>query len=212
MQVAIASGVSSSILLGLIASMKQYKYRQVCNHTLKWVLPSVALGGTLGVFLMALISSDSLKIVFACIVVIVAIWLVRKLKQSPVIWQAPLGLRMIAAFFSGTCTMLSGVSVFFVPLLIKSGLSIKKAIGTSTIITVFICLIMSVFFMVIGWHAHNLPAHNIGYLNPLFALVSLIPSTVAALWGVKITRIISHQYLQITYIVMMFVVAFSMLV
>ena len=62
MQVAIASGVSSSILLGLIASMKQYKYRQVCNHTLKRVLPSVALGGTLGVFLMALISSYSLKI------------------------------------------------------------------------------------------------------------------------------------------------------
>lgn len=210
MQVAIASGVSSSILLGILASRKQYKYRQVCNDTLKWVLPSVALGGVLGVLLMALISSGSLKVVFAIIVIAVAIWLICKLKKPPVVWQAPIFLKMIAAFFSGTCTMLSGVSVFFVPLLIKCGLGIKKAIGTSTVITVFICLIMSIFFIVIGLHANNLPPYSIGYLNLLFVLIPLIPSTIGALIGVKVTNVISHKYLQVIYILMMFIVAITM--
>lgn len=52
MQVAIASAVSSGISVGLLATLKQHKYKQICYDTLRWSLISILLGGILGVFLV----------------------------------------------------------------------------------------------------------------------------------------------------------------
>ncbi len=212
MQVAIASSIASGVLLGLFASLKQHKYKQICYHTLRWAMVSVLVGGLLGVFLMSVISSNELKVTFAVIVIAMAIWMWRKLKVVLKVWEAPLPLKALGAFISGMFTMLSGVSVFFVPFLIKCGLDIRKSIGTSTVITMAICLVMSFFVIVFGWHAHNLPPYSVGYLNIVFFLVSLIPSVIGVILGVKVTALISHKYLQIIYIIMMFIVALTMLV
>ncbi len=212
MQVAIASGVSSSVLLGFFATFKQHKYKQICYQTLRWAMVSVLLGGVLGVFLMTTISSNDLKIIFALIVIVMAIWMWRKLKVVLKVWQAPLALKALSAFLAGMCTMLSGVSVFFVPFLTKCGLDIRKAIGTSTVVTMVLCLVMSGFFVLFGWHADNLPPYSIGYLNLVFFSVALIPSVIGVNVGVKVTALISHKYLQIIYIIMMLIVAITMLV
>lgn len=165
MQVAIASAVSSGISVGLLATLKQHKYKQICYDTLRWSLISILLGGILGVFLVNIIKSSDLKIVFSILLIIMATWMWRKTKTTLKVWQAPLALKSIGAFLAGMFTMLSGISVFFVPLLTKCGLDIRKAIGTSTIITFFISLVMSIFFISFGWHASNLPPYSIGYLN-----------------------------------------------
>ncbi|AEE27145.1 hypothetical membrane protein [Francisella hispaniensis] len=212
MQVAIASAVSSGVLVGILATFKQHKYKQICYDTLRWSLFSILLGGILGVFLVNVIKSNDLKIVFSILLIIMATWMWRKTKKALKVWQAPLILKTLSAFFAGMCTMLSGISVFFIPLLIKCGLDIRKAIGTSTIITFFISLVMSIFFISFGWHASNLPPFCIGYLNLIIFLAGLIPSLIGVNIGVKVTALFSHKHLQTIYILMMFIIAIVMIV
>lgn len=212
MQVAIASAVSSGVLVGVLATFKQHRYKQICYDTLRWALISILLGGVLGVFLVTIIKSSNLKIVFSILLLIMATWMWRKTKTTLKVWQAPLILKVVSAFFAGMCTMLSGISVFFVPLLTKCGLDIRKAIGTSTIITFFISLVMSIFFISFGLHASNLPPFCIGYLNLIIFLAGLIPSLIGVNIGVKVTASFSHKHLQIIYILMMFIIAIAMII
>ncbi|MDE4940701.1 sulfite exporter TauE/SafE family protein, partial [Francisella tularensis subsp. holarctica] len=79
------------------------------------------------------------------------------------------------------------------------GLDIRIAIVTSTIITFFISLVMSIFFISFGWHASNLPPDSIGYLNLIIFLVGLIPSLIGVNIGVKSPASFPHKYLQIIY-------------
>ncbi|MED7789683.1 sulfite exporter TauE/SafE family protein [Francisella sp. 19X1-34] len=212
MQVAIACAVSSGVLVGLLATIKQHRYKQICYNTLRWALISILLGGVFGVFLVTLIKSSNLKTIFSILLIIMAIWMWRKTKTSLKIWQAPLVLKITSAFFAGVCTMLSGISVFFVPLLTKCGLDIRKAIGTSTIITFFISLVMTIFFIAFGLHAANLPPYCIGYLNLIIVFAGIIPSLIGVNIGVKVTASFSHKHLQIIYILMMFIIAIAMII
>lgn len=134
------------------------------------------------------------------------------MKTTIKVWQAPLILKVISAFFAGAFTMLSGISVFFVPLLTKCGLDIRKSIGTSTVITFVVSVLMLIIFIFIGWGASDLPPYCIGYLNLVILIAGIIPSLVGVYVGVKLTALFSHTFLQRIYILMMLVIAIVMII
>ncbi|MFZ9034622.1 MAG: sulfite exporter TauE/SafE family protein [Francisellaceae bacterium] len=211
MQVAIASCVCSSVLLGVVASIKQLKYRQVSLRTLKWFSPLAIVGGAIGISIVSALSSSSTKLIFALIILMIAIWMWRKRYNSIHVSALSTAFKSTLVILAGMATMLSGVSAFFVPSLIKCGLDIKKAIGTSTLVTLFISLVMSLLWVLYGLNVTGLPRYTIGFISYPIVIVSLIPSIIGALIGARLSYVIKQGKLQVIYISMMFIIAFIML-
>ncbi|WP_018298382.1 sulfite exporter TauE/SafE family protein [Fangia hongkongensis] len=212
MQVAISTCFASSIFIGLFASKKQIKYSHVQARPLKETFIYILIGAIIGVYLMTLIPSAKLKLFFAIVLFLIAIWMIKR-QFSPT-KQADVGQtqKILLAGIAGLCTMLSGVSAFFVPFFIRYGLAIKNAIGASTIITLTLSFIMGILTIIFGLHADHLPPHNLGYLNFSIFLTAIIPSIIGAIIGSRLTYVLPMKPLQYIYIAMVIIVAVIMLV
>ena len=208
MQVAIATTFATSIFIGIFATIKQYKYKHVSTELLKQHILPILIGGILGVLLMSVIPSESLKIFFAIILLGIAIWMInRVIRPNVKVIHAPKYLKNLLALLAGLFSMSAGVSSFYVPFFIKFGTPIKNAIGSSTVITLIMSICLTPEGILAGLTAKNLPVNTLGYLHYHIFLIGIIPSILGAVGGSKLTHLLSPKILQIIYICMIFFVS-----
>jgi uncharacterized membrane protein YfcA len=212
MQTSISTGFASSIFIGLFASRKQIKYGYVKLAPLKATFPYIISGSIIGVYLMTIIPSKKLKVFFGIVLFLVAVWMTKRLLLPVKQKRISSIQKILLGALAGLCTVLSGVSAFFVPFFIRYGLEIKGAIGSSTIVTFSLTLIMSIMTILLGLHASNLPPHSLGYLNLDILLAGILPSIVGATIGSKLTHVLPMKPLQYIYIGMVVTVAIIILV
>lgn len=212
MQVGISTGFASSVFIGIFASRKQINYGYVPLEPLKSNFLYIMGGAIIGTILMTYIPSSELKIFFVIVLFLVAIWMTKRL-FIPAKKKIRIGKlkRNIIGFSSGLCTVMSGVSAFFVPFFIYCGLEIKSAIGASTIVTFSLTLMMSTLTILLGLNASNLPPYCLGYLNIAIVSTAIIPSIIGAVIGSKLTHVLPMKPLQYIYIAMIIVVGITIM-
>ena len=210
MQISMSTCFAASIFIGIFASLKQIKYGHVQLALLKSRVIYIIPGAMTGVYFMTLISSKSLKILFTIFLFLIAFWMIKRLCFSKKVKITNRNNNPILLFFAGLSTILSGVSAFFVPLFIYFGLNIKNAIGISTVITMILSTVMCLVTICFGLNIDNLPPYNLGYLNLGIFALSIIPSTIGAILGSKVTYFLPAKLLQYIYIMMIIVVAVLM--
>ncbi|MCF6768468.1 sulfite exporter TauE/SafE family protein [Thiotrichales bacterium 19S11-10] len=211
MQMTLATGAGLSIPLGFMATLRQRKYKGIDYPMLKKTIWAMTAGGIIGVLVISNIASGYIKLFFAFMILLTAIWMwrykiniLKSWHPHPVIYQASAGI-------IGAISTAIGVSVFTVPFLSKAGLEIRKAIGTSSTIVFIYASLGGLVLITIGLFKVGISPSHIGYLNTTIFLSGLIPSLIGSIVGVKLVHTLPQLLLKRLFVLMMFFVGILML-
>jgi len=215
MQTSITTMITSMLLSGLVAAIKQHRYNQVDWKTLHWSAPLIIVGAICGCFVMMVLPSKLLTYFFASATLILAAKSAHKLYNKPLIevstpptsWY----FRYIGSFFLGIICTISGSASFVVQFYERIGLNIKKAIGTTTV-SVWLYSIFVVLIMIIsGLSQCDLPSGNVGYLNYQYLLLFMSPTIPGALVGAKLSNYLPERNLKIVFTFLLIVIGIGMM-
>lgn len=165
MQITLATGGAISMPLGLVAALRQLRYENVDIALLKRFLLIMSIGGLLAAILITHTKSSVIKGFFSALIFCMAVWMWRYRSESLKIWKIPAVLYQGFAFLIGFISVGIGVSVLGVPFFIKSGLDIRKAVGTSTVVVFVYSSLSAMALLIFGFGKTHLPAYNVSYWN-----------------------------------------------
>lgn len=218
MQTSITTMIASLIPSGILATIKHNKYQHIDWSTFKWSTPLICLGAGLGCFLMTMVSSKVIMYVFSITTLFLALKGTHKIlkqhqQQTIETNQTPSFLfKYVGSICLGLICTLSGAASFAVPYYEKLGLSIKKAIGTTTISVLSYSVIVLIFMTCLGLKETHLPNGNIGFLNYQYLILLMLPTFPGALLGAKLANLLPEKKLKISFLILMYFIGLSMFV
>jgi len=206
MQMTFTTGSCMAIPLGMMASYKHAKYKNIDGSMLRQMIFPMMFGGVIGVITIAVTSSANLKSYFSVAIALIAVWLFfHRNKGNAAHW--PKCIKKTIGAIVGFISTTLGVSVFSVPLFIKFGLDIKKAIGTSTVIVLSYSAVSAISLLVLGIKIVGISHGNIGYLSLPIFLSGVIPSLLGSMIGAKVVSILPQHIMKYCFIILMLVVS-----
>jgi uncharacterized membrane protein YfcA len=213
MQMAVGTSLST-IVITFIASL----YAHVKRDSVRWdivrlILPGVLCGVLIGTSIAGYLPSSYLKFFFALFLLFIAYRLFRG-ELAPAAGNMPSRWKM-ASFACGV-GILSGVlgvggGLILVPFLIRGGLNMRQATGTSVACGMFIGITASLSFMFIGQAHLDLP-WSTGFIYwPAFLGVA-IASVIFAPIGTVLAYKLSPTVLKRVLAIFLVLVAIDMLI
>ncbi len=189
MQIAIATTASTSAVLGLLPTSVQWRKKHIDFDLVKKLFWGILTGTIFAIILLNFLESSWLKHLFGVVVFCVAVWLwFYRQESDEKTWSLSLSLHYLMTFMIGLLWFLFGVAVFVVPFLCKCGVPIRRAVGTATLVsTIFSGLAGIMLMMAAGSLKLGVSWHQIGYLNTTLLCVAVIPSSIAAFIGAKLS-------------------------
>lgn len=212
MQVAVATCAASSCLLGISASRLQWVKGYVDGAVFKKLVPGIFTGTVVAVALLNFMPSHLLKPIFGVVVILVGFWMWRYKQESGKIWSLGAIKNYICTTLIGFLWFSLGVAVFTVPYLYKTGIDLKKAVGTTTVISTVFSGVAALLFIIsglmrLGFH-HDF---TLGYVNGFLMLVSVIPSAISAYLGAQFSQRLPRAKIKIFYAAIIVIVGSLML-
>lgn len=148
MQIAIATTAAVSALLGISATLVQWRNQYIDFFAFKKIAPGLLVGVLSAIFLLNIIPSTLLKRLFGVVVILVALWLgCYRQEQDQRVWSLSSFKNQILSTIIGTLWFLLGIAVFTVPYLHKCGLDLRRAIGCATLTSSVFSLIAAILLM-----------------------------------------------------------------
>ena len=166
----LAIGTSLGIIVptSIVSAFSYYKRGSLkVILLLKTALP-VAGFSMLGTFLAGILSGRSLKLIFAIMIILIAINFLREklifgknLPKLPKVW----GVVGLIGFFSSMMGV--GGGAFFISYFTAYSIPLLRAVGTSASLGVMISLPGVIGYILSGWNLENLPPLSFGYFSLL---------------------------------------------
>lgn len=212
MQIAIATTAAASAILGLASTRVQWKANNIDFLVVKKISLGIVIGTIAAVCLLNIMSSTLLKHLFGVVVILVALWMwfynqEKDLKP----WSLYSIGNYINTFLIGLLWFLFGIAVFTVPYLHKTGIDIRRAIGSATFAASLFSAVAAVLLMLSGYFKVGYSITHIGYVNLLIVLVSVIPSSIAGYVGSHISDRLPKKTLKQVYAGLIVIVGILML-
>ena len=197
MPMAIATSLSTIILTGLSASRAHFELGNLNRFVLLWSGIGIALGAVLGAQLASMISGESLKDIFAYLVLLIAAQMVFGAHKESKYAMSKMALGLVG-FITGSLSALMGIGggSIMVPALTWFKVNIRQAIGCASFCGLLIALFGSASFIQAGWHNPLLPQWASGYVYLPASLGIVITSVFTAGLGAKIGTRINTQILK----------------
>ena len=213
MYCAVGTSLAVIMITGLRSAYLHYMQGTVDLMLLRRWTPFLIFGVILGSVTVGFINTRILILIFGCVSFGISIYLMLKNSFSYSIDFSPrLSLQYVMASLIGFISSLMGIGggIFSVTLLVLSGYSIHKAIGTSAAFGFFIAVTGTIGFIFAGKFEHSLPLYSIGYVNVL-AVILLIPLIwVTVAWGTRISHRFSRRKLEYVFSVFLMGTAIRM--
>lgn len=215
MMLATGTSLTCMIPTSISAAIAQYKR----GNTDMQVIKTWATGMVIGVLTGALISSfyggQWLAILFGVIMILNSLNTFFRAKAKPMFDHLPgtFGQNIIGFCIACFSVMLGiGGGTLTVPTLNACNVEPHKSVGTSSAVSLFVCVPGALILFATGTTPENAPIFTIGYVS-LIAAVCVIPvSMFFAPLGVKIGKNISPVTLKRIFAVSLFIVAVRMLI
>ena len=212
MQIAVATTACTSALLGIAPVRVQWKQQHIDFALVRKVFYGILLGTVIAVVLLNILPSEFLKHLFGVVVISVAIWLwFYNQAQDKKQWSLVSLSHYLWTTIIGLLWFLLGVAIFTVPYLHKCGVDIRRAVGTTTFIATLFSAIAAILLMITGLFRIGISAKHIGFVNVPLLLIAIIPSSVAAYFGAKISVKLPQKQLKKIYSCLIFVIGVIML-
>jgi uncharacterized membrane protein YfcA len=159
MQMAVGTSLSTIIITFIASLYAHIKRGSVRWDIVKLILPAILLGVIIGTNLAGYLPSHYLQIIFALFLLFIAYRLFSG-NLAPTPGQTP--SRLVMSSFASFVGALSGIlgvggGLLLIPFLIRCGMDMRQATGTSVACGMFIGIIASISFMLLGQAHLSLP-------------------------------------------------------
>ncbi len=212
----IAVGTSLAVIAptGFMSARSHWQRGAVRFDLVREVGAGVVIGAGLGSLIAHEMSSESLKAVFACALVFLALIMISNPARFEA-FQIKAGRisNALAGGAVGTLSTLMGIggATISVPYMSLCGVQIREAVGTAAALGLLIAIPATLGFVVIGCMAENLPPFSIGYFN-VPAWLAIVPASVlCAPLGAKVAHALPVNLLRKIFAAFMALVAVRML-
>ena len=211
----LALGTSmASMVITTFSSFRTHNLKgSVEWKAVKGMAGGIILGTFASTFLASYLSSVFLAILFACFMAFVSIQMFLNKKPKPSralagssgLFVAGSGIGVISALVS------IGGGSLTVPYLTWQNIDIKKAIGTSSAIGVFISITGSIGYFVNGWNYASPEEYTFGYVYLPAAVLISITGFFTAPYGANLAHKLPVSKLKKIFAVLLIILSFKML-
>lgn len=214
MMLAAGTSLTCMIPTSITAAIAQYKR----GNTNMDIIKTWSVGMLLGVITGSIISSfyggEWLAVFFGFIMLLNSINTFFRAKGKAAFDSLPRKwIQYIISYFIACFSVMLGVGggTFTVPVLNAFNEPPHRSVGTSSAVSLFICVPGAIVLFATGHTPENAPVFTVGYVS-LIAAVFVIPlSMLTAPLGVKIGKMVSPTTLKRIFAVSLFIVALRML-
>ncbi len=212
MHISVGTSLASIIFTGPSSSFAHYKKGSVDFSLVRTIGFGIICGAALAAWFANYLNVNSMRFIFASIVLILAIIMILGVKHSYIYKSRCKSLNSIAGIVIGFISALAGIggATLSVPYMNFRGVPIHIAVGTASALGVVIAIFGSIGFVIIGLGQSNLPPFSWGYIN-LFALVFIVATSIIfAPIGAFAAHKISVKKLKLIFAAFMILVALNM--
>lgn len=212
----LATGTSLMCMIptSITAALAQYKK----GNTNTDVIKTWAFGLILGVIAGSLISSfyggQWLAILFGCIMIVNSLNTLFRARAKPMFYSLPRPFfQNVIGFLISSFSVMLGVGggTLTVPVLNACSVPPHKSIGTSSAVSLFVCIPGAIILLTTGQTPDNAPFGTFGYVNVIAALCVIPLSVLTAPLGVKAGKSISPVTLKRIFAIALLIVSVRML-
>jgi uncharacterized protein len=174
-----------------------------------WAM-GIFLGVLIGTALLPLASTEILQAIFAAFMVTVGVYEGFFRNRMVIAKSAPRGaVKLAVAAAIGCLAALTGTGggTLTTPALQAFSVRLEAAIATASATGLVTGAVATIGAVVSGWHARDLPAYSVGYVD-LAIFAAMMPTIlIAAPIGVRAGHWLSEAWLRRIYTVLLFVIA-----
>lgn len=198
-RLAVGTTMASMVFGALSAGFAQTRHRTVCWPLLRLMIPAYLVGAVLGPWLSRYLPVEVLGYYIVSILVVVSIQTLRR--RQPVgerRWEQARVEISLVHLVIGLMSSVAGIAsgAFAIPYLSRFALSLRTAIGTSTVAAACYSMFATLGHVSAGWGAQGLPDWSLGFVYlPVFAVMS-VTGAVCGLVGVKLGARVSENSLR----------------
>lgn len=212
MHLAVGTCVAVISILGLVATISHHRAGSFNKIVFLKMAVGTIIGCIIGSILASILHTDILILIFGAMVLILAFYvLFSKEHHCNPNRTTPTWIYNFCGATFGIFAGLTGASTFVVPFLKRLGFDIRTAIGTSMANGTLMAVVITVTFIITGWHESNLPKYSTGYVDWLVFLPIVIASSVFTPLGTKLAHRIPRNILKNIYSIFLFIIAVKML-
>lgn len=209
MHMAIGTSLATIVVTSLSSIREHQAHAAIIWSIVKLMAPSIILGALLGAVIADALPSDTLRLIFAPFMLLVAFQMgfgrppkaQRQLPQT-------VGLSVAGGIIGFLSSLLGiGGGSLNVPFMSFCNISVRKAVATSAAIGFPIALAGVIGFIISGWNISALPEWSLGYINLKAALSIVVASAITAPLGAKLTHIMPVNVLKKVFALLLVIVA-----
>lgn len=216
MHMAIATSLSFMVVNASFAAWKHHQRHNVAWKEFKRIAFTLFLGAILGAFLASILSSPTLRELFAVFSLLSALYvfyqMARFRKKIHHFHQVPIIVDAGFSFLVGCLSTILGIggSTLFVPYLLWKGHSMRIAVGTAAAFPPLIAVIGTLIYIYTGLGQAHLPPHAIGFIY-LPALIGLLVAGIPFSYiGVRFASYVPEPLLKGIFVIFMLIVSYKM--
>ena len=209
MHTAIGTSLATIVVTSLSSVREHQAHAAIIWPVVKIIAPGIIIGAFVGSFIAKGLDSDSLRLIFAPFMLLVA-WQMAFGRPPKPQRELPQKVGMfVAGGIIGSLSSLLGIGggSLSVPFMSFCNVSVRKAVATSAAIGFPIAVAGAIGFIISGWNATNLPEWSLGYINLKAALSIVIASALTAPLGAKLTHIMPINLLKKVFAFLLLIVA-----
>lgn len=215
MMLAAGTSLTCMIPTSITAAIAQYKRGNTNIETIKTWAPGMILGVLTGSLISSFYGGQWLAILFGVVMILNALNTFFRAKAKPMFdslpgkfWQRVIGF-LIACF----SVMLGiGGGTLTVPVLNACSEEPHRSVGTSSAVSLFVCVPGAIILFATGTTPENAPVFTLGYVSFLAAVCVVPCSMFMATFGVAIGKKIAPATLKRIFALALFCVAVRMLI
>lgn len=199
MFMAMGTSFATMIISTSATAYNQYRNQNIDFTQVKSFLPLLLLTALVTSQIITTINQNFLKLFFSFFLVYFGSKMLIQSKQEIRQIREKTNFsktkNYLAAIGIGLIATLGGVSGsgLIVPFFNKTGMNIKKAIGTATFCGVFLTIFATIGFIISGLTYPNLPSYSLGFIHlPTVAIISILSVPMSKV-GVKLMLKISDN-------------------
>ncbi|BFT29095.1 sulfite exporter TauE/SafE family protein [Alteromonas sp. D210916BOD_24] len=165
MPVAVATSLSTIIFTSMSSAYAHYKLGNIKVNIVLYTGIGIALGAIVGAQVASHMSGETLKDVFAVLVILIAAQMIFG-KQKPSENDASKPALVAVGSGTGIVSALMGIGggALLVPALVWFRVNVRAAIGCAAFCGLVIAVFGTASFVIAGWNATDVPEHSLGYV------------------------------------------------
>lgn len=207
MHVAVSTSLASIVFTSLNSARSHHRRGSVDTALIRSWAGWVFAGAVIGTALAGSVGGQVLRVVFATVAVLVAIYMVAtkpdfRLRDSFPTGAAKYGSGVLVGGLSAMMGI--GGGTLCVPYFNACGIPVHRSVGTAAAVGLIIAIPGTIGYIITGWNDPALPWASVGFVNILGMLLVTPFSVLTAPLGVKLAHFLTPRQLKLAFAVFLF--------